>query len=466
MPSVPYIPGGTVPLKFTTRAFATGAPTTLSGSPVVSIYKDGSTTESVAGVTLTVDFDSRTGLNHVAVDTSADGTFYSAGGRFFAVITTGTVGGTSVVGEVVGEFDLATGATTVPTLAQIAAAVWQDTTAGDFTTASSIGKSLYTAGVVPGAANGLFIAGSNAATAVNFTGNITGTVSTVTTVTNQLTAAQIATGVWQDATAGDFTTASSIGKALYIANVAPGAAGGHFIAGANAATSITTALTANIVGNITGNLSGSVGSVTGLTTALIATAVWQDTTAGDFTVNTSPGKIIFTQLGGAFTTTSSSVFSTASLVNAPTGGSAPTTAQIATAVWQDLTAGSDFGTAGSIGALLKLDIDAAISSRSTYAGGAVASVTAGVTVTTNNDKTGYSLLLTQALSAARLLDAIADTSMTLNDAMHCAIAAAVGQRDASAGTTMTVKTVSTGTLLHTYTITTIAAPSTVPEKIV
>jgi hypothetical protein len=36
-------------------------------------------------------------------------------------------------------------------------------------------------------------------------------------------------------------------------------------------------------------------------------------------------------------------------------------------------------------------IDAAISSRSTYAGGAVASVTAAVTVGTNNDKTGYGL---------------------------------------------------------------------------
>lgn len=36
-------------------------------------------------------------------------------------------------------------------------------------------------------------------------------------------------------------------------------------------------------------------------------------------------------------------------------------------------------------------IDAAISSRSTYAGGAVASVTAGVTVAANNDKTGYAL---------------------------------------------------------------------------
>lgn len=40
------------------------------------------------------------------------------------------------------------------------------------------------------------------------------TVSTVTTVTNQLTAAQIATGVWQDTTAGDFTTALSVGKSI------------------------------------------------------------------------------------------------------------------------------------------------------------------------------------------------------------------------------------------------------------
>lgn len=51
--------------------------------------------------------------------------------------------------------------------------------------------------------------------------------------------------------------------------------------------------------------------------------------------------------------------------DAVAGASAPTTAQIATAVWQDLLAGSDFGTAASIGKLLKDDIDAAISTRST-----------------------------------------------------------------------------------------------------
>ena len=40
------------------------------------------------------------------------------------------------------------------------------------------------------------------------------TAGTITTVTNQLTAAQIATGVWTDTTAGDFTTALSIGKSV------------------------------------------------------------------------------------------------------------------------------------------------------------------------------------------------------------------------------------------------------------
>jgi hypothetical protein len=90
-------------------------------------------------------------------------------------------------------------------------------------------------------------------------------VGTVTTVTNQLTGAAVATAVWQDATAGDFTIASSIGKALYIANVAPGAAGGHFISGSNAGTTTFGALTVTGAAtlNVTGNLSGSVGSVTG-----------------------------------------------------------------------------------------------------------------------------------------------------------------------------------------------------------
>lgn len=44
--------------------------------------------------------------------------------------------------------------------------------------------------------------------------NVDNAIATVTTVTNQLTAAQIATGIWTDITASDFTTASSIGKSV------------------------------------------------------------------------------------------------------------------------------------------------------------------------------------------------------------------------------------------------------------
>jgi hypothetical protein len=142
-------PGGTLRLKFTTRD--SNVPSTLGGSPVVSIYKDGSTTQSVAGVSLTVDFDSVTGLNDLAIDTSADGTFYAAGSHFDAVITTGTVGGTSVVGEVIGSFDLYTGVTAL----RVATAVWQDTTSGDFTVSGSVGKGLFTSGAAPGASGGL-----------------------------------------------------------------------------------------------------------------------------------------------------------------------------------------------------------------------------------------------------------------------------------------------------------------------
>ena len=47
--------------------------------------------------------------------------------------------------------------------------------------------------------------------------------------------------------------------------------------------------------------------------------------------------------------------------------------------------------AGTAGAILGANLDAKVSSRSTYAGGAVASVTAPVTVGANNDKAGYAL---------------------------------------------------------------------------
>lgn len=103
--------------KFTTFRPSTGAPYTLAGSPVLSVYKDNSTTQSTTGVTLTVDFDSVTGLHHFAIDTSADGTFYSAGSFFDVVITTGTVDSVSAVGMVVGSFTIRKNSALKPTTA-------------------------------------------------------------------------------------------------------------------------------------------------------------------------------------------------------------------------------------------------------------------------------------------------------------------------------------------------------------
>jgi len=104
-----YKPGDTIYGKFTMFRPSTGAPYTLAGTPALSVYKDGSTTQSTSGITLTVDFDSVTGLNHFAIDTSADGAFYAAGSSFDIVITTGTVDGISAVGTKVASFSLARG---------------------------------------------------------------------------------------------------------------------------------------------------------------------------------------------------------------------------------------------------------------------------------------------------------------------------------------------------------------------
>jgi hypothetical protein len=66
---------------------------------------------------------------------------------------------------------------------------------------------------------------------------------------------------------------------------------------------------------------------------------------------------------------------------------------------------------GSAGAILGQNLDAKISTRSTYAGGAVASVTSPVTVGTNNDKAAYSLA--QAFPANFASLAIASGAVTV-----------------------------------------------------
>ena len=97
--------GDTIDIKFTTRQFTTGEPFTLGDSPAVAAYVGNSTTEVTAGITLSVDFDGRTGLNNVrVVATAANG--YATATNVALVITAGTVDGVSVVGETIGSFSI------------------------------------------------------------------------------------------------------------------------------------------------------------------------------------------------------------------------------------------------------------------------------------------------------------------------------------------------------------------------
>jgi hypothetical protein len=112
--------------------------------------------------------------------------------------------------------------------------------------------------VASGNAGALLVDGTGTAAISNSSGKVllqatqSGvTIPTVTTVTNQLTAAQIATGVWTDTTAGDFTTALSVGKSV--------------MNGVSLGTGLTIASVSGAVGSVT----GAVGSVTGLTAATV-----------------------------------------------------------------------------------------------------------------------------------------------------------------------------------------------------
>lgn len=171
--------------KFTTYRPSTGAAFTLGGTPALSVYKDNSTTQSTTGVTLTADFDSVTGLNHFAIDTSADGTFYSAGSFFDIVITAGTVDSVSVVGTVVASFTLRKDSSLKPTTAGRTLDVTAGGEAGidwanvgsPTTTVNLSGTTISTSQVVAS------VSGAVGSVTGNVGGNVTGSVGSVVGLT-------------------------------------------------------------------------------------------------------------------------------------------------------------------------------------------------------------------------------------------------------------------------------------------
>jgi hypothetical protein len=136
--------GSTIDLKFSSRQFTTGASFALTGGTVAA-YVGNSTTEITAGITLTADFDTRTGLNHVrVVATAANG--YTPATDVMLVLTAGTVDGVSVVGHIIGSFSIEN--RLVP--GTIATGTAQSATAGGIrlAAATSFADNLATAAVV------------------------------------------------------------------------------------------------------------------------------------------------------------------------------------------------------------------------------------------------------------------------------------------------------------------------------
>ena len=99
---------------FTTRQFSDGVPTLLAGSPVIKVHEEGNDAAITVGITLDVSIGvpAVVGFNEVEIVATA-GNGYEVGKSYAIFISTGTVGGVSVVGEVVGHFTVALSAAAV-----------------------------------------------------------------------------------------------------------------------------------------------------------------------------------------------------------------------------------------------------------------------------------------------------------------------------------------------------------------
>lgn len=282
--------------KFVSVRADTGAPATLT-SGALSVYKDNSTTQSTTGVTFTGDFDSVTGLNHFTIDTSADGTFYAAGSFFDIVITTGTVNSVSAVGYCVGQFTIRKTSALKPTtagrtlvvdsagLADANAVKVGPTGSGTAQTARDVGASV------------LLSTGTGAGQLDFTSGVVKANLAQILGTALTETAGQIAAAFKKF-----FDKATPTGTINSIPDAVAGATGGLFIAGTNAATTITTGLTTHFIGTIdtvttytgntpqTGDTYARLGAPAGASHAADVAAVKVDTAA----VKVQTDKLTFT----------------------------------------------------------------------------------------------------------------------------------------------------------------------------
>lgn len=158
-----------------------GASVTRATDGTISVYKDGGTSQSTAGVTDTEDFDSLTGIHKVVIDLSADA-FYAPGSEYDVVLSAATIDG-QTVNTVLAHFSIERAGGTLALLKAIKSGAGVNVTQFG-------GANLTASGGRP-EVNATHLAGTAYATAI----------------------ASLVTDIWAKATSA-LSTASSIGKLL------------------------------------------------------------------------------------------------------------------------------------------------------------------------------------------------------------------------------------------------------------
>ena len=267
--------GDTFDTKFTTVT-TTGAPTALASGTVVA-YPGNSTTEVTGGITLSADFDGRTGLNNVRV-VATSGNGYATATNYQLVLSVGTVGGTSVVGYVIAEFSIEARSAVMPTTAARTLDVSATGEAGvDWANVGSPTTSLALTGTTIATTQKVDLETIKTNPVVN-AGTVTFPTTATLASTTNITAGTVttATNLTNAPTAGDFTATmkTSIGTAVAASAVASvtGNVGGNVTGSVGSVVGAVGSVT-GAVGSVTGNVGGNVvGSVASVTAAVAITS--------------------------------------------------------------------------------------------------------------------------------------------------------------------------------------------------
>jgi hypothetical protein len=242
---------------------------------------------------------------------------------------------------------------TVPSAAQNATTLLQDTTTGDFTTAASPGYWLLNylnAAVTSRMASytqptNFLLTTFPAGTVSSYAGADTaGTTTLLTRIP----------GTIQPQTGDSYARLGAPAGASVSADIAAAFARIGAPVGASISADIATKMasytqpTGFLAAIFPTAVSSYAGGAVASVTAPVTLGTHEDTTLAD----------LFAMLNGGGT-----AFTIPALANAPSGGGGATAAAIATYLLTDLMSGTDFQTAGSLGALFLADINAAIASR-------------------------------------------------------------------------------------------------------